>query len=697
MAVNDSTLKDYIRIMLRYSYISKHIVIATAFADAIVCGIVLIEGELIYDIILFDPSTPSSSIELAYQDWNPQDLSDFYISPGVIDMNTRLEWESYTELTKASVAGGTTLALVEGGYFAKNTGSGELFCDVGKIAIITGGSFGEIHEVTDDDSILAVKGYLFPPYDSAPIIDHDFSLVFEKLAKSRKLIMIDPTLPDRRMLHNVSPYRFQAIENRLRTDIEESHSFSGAFSDLIVNGESGNDSDFSDNSDNSEEKLKNENCEKVSHGDNYENHIALIATKKNELPSTHSSPDSIHRLSDENNKRYFSIIKEEDEIKNNSNDKPVKTSMSLIDLTAISHSSDGKSPTHLFSSAKKSITEEDLDLFDKKIRKSELVIKDLSLAEISTYGSAGVTRFSHPEGPLRKNSFQLTPTSANSPGSASNSLLQRRRISGSFSVVVSSIVTPIEVKHSYYMASYAHSWEVAGIDKLMKAVESSNCRIHITSISAVMAFNRLRKARSLRSQITCEVPASHLYFSSEAVPDNDTRFKCAPPIRSKHNQKFVWDLLNMNGISTVTSNHSCIHPDYKKVDCGSFLKSLNGMNTAGFTLQAVWTRLTVQVRKRGDEDSCIVQMAKWLSLNPARILEVDGVRGTIEKGKYADLIIWNPFEEHVSQQDYSPFSPMSPFVGERLAGKIYRVILRGHIAFSQGAFESRGKFFYHRK
>ena len=116
------------------------------------------------------------------------------------------------------------------------------------------------------------------------------------------------------------------------------------------------------------------------------------------------------------------------------------------------------------------------------------------------------------------------------------------------------------------------------------------------------------------------------------------------------------------------------------------------MNTAGFTLQAVWSILNANVGKVSQKDTSIVLLTKWLSFNPAKILGVDSVRGSIEKGKYADLVVWKPFEESILNQDYSPFSKISPFIGKQLSGKIYKVILRGNLAFEHGVFQSLGKF-----
>ena len=81
-----------------------------------------------------------------------------------------------------------------------------------------------------------------------------------------------------------------------------------------------------------------------------------------------------------------------------------------------------------------------------------------------------------------------------------------------------------------------------------------------------------------------------------------------------------------------------------------------------------------------------------MSLHPAEILNISSTRGSISKGKYADLIIWNPFEKYPIIKEYSPFPEMSPFIGLQMYGRIIRVYLRGSLAFLEGKFKAQGRF-----
>lgn len=80
--------------MVKLGLVSKHIVLSefnNAYPRYPCSGIILIENDLIFDVVLLTNSSDLSSLFEIYADWNPVDYSDYYISPGIIDLNTRTE------------------------------------------------------------------------------------------------------------------------------------------------------------------------------------------------------------------------------------------------------------------------------------------------------------------------------------------------------------------------------------------------------------------------------------------------------------------------------------------------------------------------------------------------------------------------------------------------------------------------------
>lgn len=53
----------------------------------------------------------------------------------------------------------------------------------------------------------------------------------------------------------------------------------------------------------------------------------------------------------------------------------------------------------------------------------------------------------------------------------------------------------------------------------------------------------LQGAKSSGARLSVETCSHYLAFSAENIPDGDTRFKCAPPIRDAANNQKLWEAL----------------------------------------------------------------------------------------------------------------------------------------------------------
>ena len=726
--------------MEKQAFVSKHIVLSSAYQlDMPVYGILLIEGEIIQDLVILDPSSPVSQVIEEYKEWNPEDLSDYYISPGIIDLSVRTEWESYSDLTKAAISGGVTLILDEKPYYNENLQPSELFCDIGKVALV-GTTTAESIPVYAEQGVFAVKGYLFPPHCNMEIISDNLTEILSKIEACGLTFIIDPTLPDERMLHSVSPYRFKEITQRISDHSFENSSFAGGFPDSVDN-EFENEDDKINTPEEEENKISNDGDKTII---NKEDGKAIVLDEEEKLLDKEEEEEEENRITKEDYKKKIKnkdartilidddeqLLNKEDEEEENKDyvsplldlsvlDSPngkkfssnrersfshdvqysstSETSKSLINLDQVKEGDDllREQISNIRKSRRRSNTIDDLDI---RIRNSQLSIRDLSNAEYETYKQSGITQFS----PTKKfnTSFSFdsltslgSDRSNPSPGSPSPSLFMRRKIQASLPILVKSRITPQEGNYRLHMACYSDNWETTGIEKVLQLLSDIDTRVHFSAISAAKSFNLIRKSKVFNQLITCEIPGTNLYFSSLSIPDSDTRFKCSPPIRNNANLDLLWELLTKNAIDAVSSNHCTILPEYKRTD-GDFKKSVNGMPTIGLNMQAVWTKINDKIIRPSEKEGYIVAMAKWFSEKPAEILNIGRKRGSIDKGKVADIIVWNPYEKFVVHHESTIFPGMSPFLNKELYGKIARVYLRGQIVYNKKLLEPKGKLVF---
>ncbi len=73
-----------------------------------------------------------------------------------------------------------------------------------------------------------------------------------------------------------------------------------------------------------------------------------------------------------------------------------------------------------------------------------------------------------------------------------------------------------------------------------------------------------------------------------------------------------------------------------------------------------------------------------LSESPARVLGIDSAKGTLEVGKQADILVFDPYtEKTVSAKDIqSRYPEVSIYKGKELKGQVKATFLRGEKIYS---------------
>ncbi|PWZ30211.1 putative allantoinase [Zea mays] len=86
-------------------------------------------------------------------------------------------------------------------------------------------------------------------------------------------------------------------------------------------------------------------------------------------------------------------------------------------------------------------------------------------------------------------------------------------------------------------------------------------------------------AKRSGASLSIETCPHYLTFSSEEVPDGDTRFKCSPPICGDTNRENLWKALLDGHIDMLSSDHSPSTPDLKLMEEGDFLRAWGGISS----------------------------------------------------------------------------------------------------------------------
>ncbi len=253
---------------------------------------------------------------------------------------------------------------------------------------------------------------------------------------------------------------------------------------------------------------------------------------------------------------------------------------------------------------------------------------------------------------------------------------------------------PLEHPRAYasYLASRPARWEEAAIELLIRLARDTGCAVHIVHLSAASALPALEAARREGLPITVETCPHYLTLCAEDIVDGHTEFKCAPPIRDRHNREALWQGLRDGIIDLVTTDHSPCTPALKRSDVGDFSAAWGGISSLQLGLPVVWS----EARARGYP---FTAMARWMSEAPARIAGLDDRKGRIAAGLDADLVAWDPDGDLTVEAGHlHARHKLTPYLGRALKGRVLATYLRGTPIYEgeRHAATPHGKPLHHR-
>ncbi|KAH7438839.1 hypothetical protein KP509_04G032900 [Ceratopteris richardii] len=241
-------------------------------------------------------------------------------------------------------------------------------------------------------------------------------------------------------------------------------------------------------------------------------------------------------------------------------------------------------------------------------------------------------------------------------------------------------------KYSTYLNTRPATWEREAVSKLVNLASDTivggsaeGAHIHIVHLSdSGETLNLIKEAKVRGFKLSVETCPHYLSFSVENIPDGDTRFKCAPPLRSEENRKKLWNALINGDIDFLSSDHSPAPPELKLLEAGDFLGAWGGISSLQLVLPITWTH----AKENGVPLEVI---SKWWSSMPAKFANLQN-KGSIEVGKDADFVVWDPETSFDVNEDFQIFHKhkITPYSGSRLFGRVIATFVRGQMVYHEG-------------
>src|SRR5260370_23599487 len=147
-------------------------------------------------------------------------------------------------------------------------------------------------------------------------------------------------------------------------------------------------------------------------------------------------------------------------------------------------------------------------------------------------------------------------------------------------------------KHATYLLSRPDEAELSAIQLMLSLCREYHFRLHVVHLATSRALDMLRAAKSEGLPVSVETCPHYLHFSSDKIPDGQTLFKCAPPIRGLGNRAKLWQGLREGVIDLVATDHSPFPPQLKRLSERSFRTAWGGISSLSLALPVMWPHAT---------------------------------------------------------------------------------------------------------
>ena len=203
----------------------------------------------------------------------------------------------------------------------------------------------------------------------------------------------------------------------------------------------------------------------------------------------------------------------------------------------------------------------------------------------------------------------------------------------------------------------------------MIALETG-AKVNIQHISSGVAVNTVRFAKSLGAKVYAEAAPHHFTLCEEDVLKYGALAKMNPPLRSKKDKALLIEGLKDNTIEIIATDHAPHSEEEKNKEFAKCPSGITGLETS------LALGITSLVRENHLD---MMTLLEKMTINPANLYNLD--RGYIDEGSIADILIFNP-EEEWTVRDFNSKSTNTPFIGEKLFGKVKYTICEGKVVYT---------------
>ncbi len=198
-------------------------------------------------------------------------------------------------------------------------------------------------------------------------------------------------------------------------------------------------------------------------------------------------------------------------------------------------------------------------------------------------------------------------------------------------------------------------------------------KLHLCHCSTAASVELVRMAKKMGLSVTAEVCPHHFTLTDSDIDTEDANYKMNPPLRTEADVQALIRGLQDGTMEVISTDHAPHSKEEKKQD---FLHAPFGIVGLETSASLTYTALVATGILTP------MQMAEKMSWNPAKVIGIEQERGSIEAGKLADIMIFNPEKEYVVDvTEFASKGKNTPYNGKLLKGKVSMTICNGKIVY----------------
>jgi dihydropyrimidinase len=226
--------------------------------------------------------------------------------------------------------------------------------------------------------------------------------------------------------------------------------------------------------------------------------------------------------------------------------------------------------------------------------------------------------------------------------------------------------------------------EEEGTHRFATFLETTGASGYIVHLSCERALRVAARAKDRGTKLSIECVIPHLLLDktyAERPGVEGMKYVMSPPLRSKGNQKALWNAVETGLIDTVATDHCPFDTDQKLLGRDAFTQIPNGIPCIEDRVNLLYTYGV----RRGNLD--LHRFVDAASTRAAKLFGLFPRKGTIAVGSDADLVVYDPDDKTlISARTHHVNNDYSGFEGMEIDGHPVVVTVRGKIQMKDGKF-----------